>query len=111
MWNRTCLFGEVQDDEMILNEYGKIMRKLWNDMPRRYRNAVIDQFIVMPNHIHGIIEIQDNDCRGEISSPDSSLPDLKTNLPKQKGGETPPLQTPTLGNVIITNISSAMRVN
>jgi putative transposase len=62
--DRACLFGDVQKDNMILNEYGKIVQKLWDDISKKYRRVRTDQFIVMPNHIHGIIEIRDNVCRG-----------------------------------------------
>lgn len=57
--NRECLFGDVVDGEMRLNEYGAIVRDEW------FRSAVIrreielfdDEFVIMPNHIHGIVWI------------------------------------------------------
>jgi len=58
--HRECLFGEIQNEQMILNEYGKIVEQCWLDLPNHYHNIVLDAYIVMPNHFHGIIFITDN---------------------------------------------------
>jgi hypothetical protein len=47
---------------MLLNEYGKIVADCWREIPIHYPCVEIDAFIVMPNHIHGIIIIHDRDC-------------------------------------------------
>lgn len=52
---RQCLFGEIVNNEMILNDYGKIAAQCWNDIPKHFPNAILDEFVIMPNHIHGII--------------------------------------------------------
>ncbi|MEK6733379.1 MAG: transposase [Candidatus Omnitrophota bacterium] len=52
-------FGRVKNDVMVLNEYGKIVSKYWHDLPNHYRNVKLDESIIMPNHIHGIIAISD----------------------------------------------------
>jgi REP element-mobilizing transposase RayT len=57
---RECLFGEVVDGEMQLNEYGKIARNEWVHTASIRRNVVLDAFIVMPNHLHGIIILTGN---------------------------------------------------
>lgn len=56
---RICLFGEI-DQEMILNDAGKIANECWMDIPKHFPNAVLHEHIVMPNHIHGIIELIEN---------------------------------------------------
>ena len=58
--HRECLFGEIQNEQMILNEYGKIVEQCWLDLPNHYHNIVLDAYIIMPNHFHGIIFITDN---------------------------------------------------
>jgi len=58
--HRECLFGEIVNGEIVLNEYGKIAEQCWNDMPNHYDNIALDAFIIMPNHFHGIIFITDN---------------------------------------------------
>jgi putative transposase len=53
--NRESLFGWVNNEQMALNEYGEIVAACWDDLPRHYANVELDAFVVMPNHIHGII--------------------------------------------------------
>ena len=53
--DRTCLFGDVAASEMRLNEYGRIAFAAWEDLPNHYPNVELDAFVVMPNHVHGII--------------------------------------------------------
>jgi REP element-mobilizing transposase RayT len=62
--NRQCLFGEIINGAMVLNEAGFIARKCWLEIPSHFPHAQLDEFIVMPNHIHGIIVIRDNDHIG-----------------------------------------------
>jgi putative transposase len=59
--NRVHLFGDVVDDEMVLNTLGCIVETCWDDLPNHYNNIQLDAFVVMPNHIHGIIFISDGD--------------------------------------------------
>jgi putative transposase len=54
-WQRECLFDEVIDGIMQLSPYGKTVLFNWSILPKRYQNVALDNFIVMPNHIHGII--------------------------------------------------------
>jgi len=55
--NREYLFGDVVDGDIILNEFGEIVKYTWFDLPNHIGNIALDDFIVMPNHIHGIIII------------------------------------------------------
>ncbi|MFZ5392042.1 MAG: transposase [Patescibacteria group bacterium] len=55
--DRECLLGNVIDDEMVLNKYGKIIEQYWFDLPNHYPNIILDEFVVMPNHVHMIISI------------------------------------------------------
>lgn len=73
--NMICCFGEVagaaqdpslQGPVMILNEYGKIAGRQWYWLAEQYQYVVLHEFIVMPNHIHGIIEINSDAVPGEI---------------------------------------------
>lgn len=52
---RECLFGQVMDGEMRLNDAGRMVQAVWNQLPVFYPGVQTDAFIVMPNHIHGII--------------------------------------------------------
>ena len=53
--NRECLFGNVANGEMVLNDAGRMIQTVWDEMPEHYFGVAIDIFQIMPNHIHGII--------------------------------------------------------
>lgn len=53
--NRQCIFGDIVDGAMNLNELGNIVRSHWQELEKRHPNVEIDESIVMPNHLHGII--------------------------------------------------------
>ncbi|MFN4294850.1 MAG: transposase, partial [Thermoflexales bacterium] len=53
--DRACLFGEVVDGEMRLNDAGRMVWDEWNALPDRFPGLELDAFVVMPNHVHGII--------------------------------------------------------
>ena len=57
---RKECFGEMKDGAVMVNEYGEIVLSCWYNLPDHYSNLILDQFIVMPNHVHGILVI-DND--------------------------------------------------
>ena len=56
---RKDQFGEIIDDRMLLNEFGYIIEVAWREIPERISVVRIDEFVIMPNHLHGLIEIQD----------------------------------------------------
>jgi REP element-mobilizing transposase RayT len=55
--NRSCLFGSIVNGEMKLNNAGRIAQEVWEELPARFPQVGIDGFIVMPNHIHGILMV------------------------------------------------------
>lgn len=55
--NRQCLFGDVVNEKMILNDAGKMVENEWLKLHERFTNIELHEFVVMPNHFHGIIEI------------------------------------------------------
>ena len=60
--SRLCVFGEVLGEQMRLNEAGAMARQTWEALPRRFPGIGIDAFMVMPNHIHGIVIINQLDA-------------------------------------------------
>lgn len=54
---RINYFGKINEGQMILNEYGKTIHTLRKNIPDHFPNTKLDQFIIMPNHIHWIIHI------------------------------------------------------
>ena len=120
---RECLFGEIIDGEMHLSKYGEIIQKWWDEIPVHFPNVELGAFVIMPNHVHGIIFIIDN-RRGEVISPrdyqnnniqdeyvdennkqggeinDEGVKTKSQGEGQQQGGETPPLRKPTLGQIV-----------
>lgn len=77
--NRSHYFGEIIDGTMNLSRVGVIADILWYQIPYHFHHVQLGEFVVMPNHIHGIIIIQtDNTSQGKIS-PVETLP--ATSLP------------------------------
>ena len=52
---RACLFGDIVDEDIRLNDIGCMVRAAWEGLPSHYPGVEIDAFVVMPNHVHGII--------------------------------------------------------
>jgi len=57
-YQKTCYFGEIINGKMELSEIGKIAEKYWLEIPKHFSNIRLDEFVIMPNHIHGIIVIE-----------------------------------------------------
>lgn len=55
--NREHFFGEIIDGQLTNTKQARIIKKCWLDLPNHYLNCILDKFIVMPNHVHGVIFI------------------------------------------------------
>ena len=55
--NRACLFGEIENGKMMLNDAGAIANDCWLNIPNHFPNAILHEYVIMPNHVHGIIEL------------------------------------------------------
>lgn len=90
--NRFHFFGEIKNGEMQLSEIGKIVWEQWFESEKIRKNILLDQFVVMPNHIHGVVLIDngllDDDRRNVVaqrfySGPNKKMSDIspiKTSL-------------------------------
>lgn len=58
--DRECLFGEVVTGQVHLSKIGRLVTDCWHAIPQHFRHVVSDEFVVMPNHIHGIIVIAED---------------------------------------------------
>ena len=58
---RQCYFGDINDEQVILSEIGILADKFWLEIPDHFPHVKLDEHIIMPNHIHGIIIIEKND--------------------------------------------------
>jgi putative transposase len=57
--DRQCLFGEIQNGNMRLNQFGQMVADCWLDLPHHYPHIELHDYVVMPNHFHGIVVIVD----------------------------------------------------
>ena len=57
--DRESLFGEINEDRMDLNDLGKIVQNCWLQIPDHFSQCMLGEFVIMPNHLHGIIVIRD----------------------------------------------------
>ena len=55
--DRVCLFGEMVNGEMRLNDGGRMIEQWWFELNRKFSTVETDEFVVMPNHFHGIVVI------------------------------------------------------
>ena len=61
--DRIHLFGEIINGEMQCNNIGEIAEQSWKKLPQHFSNIMLDEFVVMPNHVHGVIILNEQDCR------------------------------------------------
>ena len=66
--DKVPLLGEIVEGEMVLNNVGKVVESCWLAIPNHFANIELDKFVVMPNHVHGIIVIYpaDNDINDTV---------------------------------------------
>lgn len=67
---REAIFGKIVGEEMQANDAGRMVGAAWDDLPRHYPGVQIDAFVVMPNHIHGIIVLTNPTDPARLSLPD-----------------------------------------
>ena len=65
--NRAFYFGDIEKGQMILSEIGKIAKRCWYEIPKHYPFVELDEFVVMSNHIHGIVIINHLNVAGAIN--------------------------------------------
>ncbi|MDO8612587.1 MAG: transposase [Dehalococcoidia bacterium] len=53
--SRECIFGDVIEGQMVLNDPGKVVESVWRELPEHYPGVAVDACAVMPNHLHGIV--------------------------------------------------------
>jgi putative transposase len=56
---RACLFGVMRDGKMWLNDAGRMIEQWWFELNRKFPMVEADEFVIMPNHFHGVVVITD----------------------------------------------------
>ena len=59
-------FGQVRDGAMQLNAAGRVVERVWHGLPEHYSNVALDVFVVMPDHVHGVIVLADKPLPAEL---------------------------------------------
>lgn len=100
--NHFSIFGNVYAGEMCLNKVGLIAQECWQEIPKHFPDIVLDEFIIMPNHVHGILFINEQNVGARHASPAESSP--------YRGRHASPLQKPKMGTLstIIGSYKSAV---
>lgn len=71
--DKICRFGHIENGKMIYNQYGTIAHNEWINTPNIRTNIILHEFVIMPNHIHGIIEITEKlSYNGAYDTPSES---------------------------------------
>jgi len=101
---RDYRFGEIVDTEMRLNDVGLMIERWWRKLPDKFTSVMIDAYVVMPNHFHGIVAIEDNDDRHAGEHTGSPLPNNEINDSHDVGADPRvcPPRNPDASNVRLT---------
>lgn len=75
---RECLFGEIESGVMQLNRFGHLAENEWIRLGVRFKRVVVDEFMVMPNHVHGILVIREDDPNGTEETIPGNAPIAKS---------------------------------
>lgn len=59
--NKEFFLGDIKEKQMVLSKVGEIAQSFWLEIPQRFSNVLLDAWIIMPNHLHGILRILDED--------------------------------------------------
>ncbi|MBN2129638.1 MAG: hypothetical protein JW741_09080 [Sedimentisphaerales bacterium] len=113
MRGHRCLFGQVSGDAMQLNAAGRVVAECWRQIPAHFPQVEIDEFIVMPNHVHGILMIVGSPVGANNHSPipsvnDGPLDDVDNPCPPANQG--PPASDPHYHPNVRANDYSPLRV-
>jgi len=75
--NREEYFGKIENEEMGLSNIGRIVDKIWNQIPIKFPDVRLDVFQIMPDHFHGIVIIKDKSLKNLINQIPTNKIDMK----------------------------------
>ena len=99
--DRAHFFGEIVDNAMRLSAIGEVAHKYWAETPQHFKHVALDEFVVMPNHAHGIVIVnrggmQVDEGMGDTSHPAPSVETRHVaSLPPSTMHSKPQTQHPT----------------
>ena len=87
---RQCVFGKVQVDKVTLSALGAGVNDCWTQIPQHHAGVELDEFRVMPNHLHGIVIINDSVRRDvQLNVPTNDTPILFSSKSQAMGALSP----------------------
>ena len=95
--NHEIWFGNIVNDEPELNDLGKIAAEYWNNIPNHFPTIELDYYVIMPNHIHGIIILNE---KLNVETPHGASQGYDVLLKNNETPDRASLQLPTLGEII-----------
>jgi putative transposase len=83
VWRRRCILGDVNEDRVILNDLGQLVSDALQLAPQSHAGIVIDAFVVMPNHLHALLQLAGAET--SLSSAIGAFKSLSTNAARVAG--------------------------
>ena len=87
--NKECLFGDVVNGNLALNDFGRMVDSEWLKTTEIRKNVILDKYIVMPNHFHGMFLITENDSGKARLATTKCNVSIKMEFGKPKPGSLP----------------------
>lgn len=98
---RACVFGDVMNGVMVLNDAGLLVQDEWHKLVERFPHLFLDAFVVMPNHVHSIIHVG-----AQFIAPS----DMVENAAHSKTADSSAMnRAPTVGNIVRTFKAASTR--
>lgn len=102
---RERVLGEIKDGRMVLSGFGEIAKRCWEEIPGHFENVGLDEYIIMPNHVHGVILLQEVPRRDEVTSSlqvasPLQVPSFHTWVSETESQRLIINRSPTLGQIV-----------
>jgi hypothetical protein len=122
--DRAPIFGDINENLVILSSIGETLGACWQEIPLHFPNTSIDEFVIMPNHLHGVIFINESSVgathasplrgdpmqsRGPVSGSMAAIIGSFKSSVSRRVHALPCMEGRMSGNAAITNISSATK--
>jgi REP element-mobilizing transposase RayT len=99
--NREFVFGKINAGKMVLNVAGNYAKKCWKDIPEHYPLVQLDEYVIMPNHVHGILILRDFPVGANNHSPECmDQPGANNHSPLRKPPNRICGTSKTIGSVV-----------
>ena len=96
------MFGNIADGEMILNDAGQMIETQWQELINRFTNIALHEFVVMPNHFHGILQIIPVGATHVVGQNHDDKPEMgESEIGQRRGGQPQGIAPTGMGNTIM----------